>query len=156
MIEGVAAPETANNAATGGSMIPLLSLGIPPNIGTAVLLGGFIIHGIQPGPLLITKHPDLFGGTIASMYIGNGMLVILNLPLIAIWVKILKVPYDILFPLMLLFCFLSAYSLNGNIYEILIMFTFGVFGYLIRKFGFNSSSTVICLFEGSDSIKSIT
>ena len=148
VIEGVAAPETANNAATGGSMVTLLSLGIPANVAMAVLLGAFIIHGIQPGPLLISKHPALFWGTIASMYIGNGMLLILNLPLIGIWVKILKIPYNILFPLILLFCFLGVYSLNNNIYEILIMVVFGVFGYLMRKFGFEGAPFLLALVLG--------
>jgi putative tricarboxylic transport membrane protein len=145
MIEGVASPETANNAATGGSMVTLLSLGIPANITMAVLLGAFIIHGIQPGPLLITKHPALFWGTIASMYIGNGMLLVLNLPLIGMWVKILKVPYSILFPLILLFCFLGVYSLNNNIYEILIMVIFGIFGYLMQKFGFEGAPFLMAM-----------
>lgn len=147
-IEGVAAPETANNAATGGSLVTLLSLGLPANVVMAVLLGAFIIHGIQPGPLLIAKHPELFWGTIASMYIGNGMLLILNLPLIGIWVKILKIPYQILFPLILLFCFLGVYSLNDNIYEILIMIIFGVFGYLMRKFGFEGAPFLMALVLG--------
>jgi putative tricarboxylic transport membrane protein len=135
-IEGVAAPETANNAATGGAMVTLLSLGIPANVTSAILLGAFIIHGVQPGPLLVSKHPEVFWGVICSMYIGNGMLLILNLPLIGIWVKILKIPYNILFPLILLFCFIGVYSINYNIYEILIMIGFGVFGYLMRKFDF--------------------
>ena len=148
MIEGVAAPETANNAATGGSLVTLLSLGIPSNIVMAVLLGAFIIHGIQPGPLLISQHPALFWGTIASMYLGNGMLVILNLPLIGLWVKILKIPYSILFPLILLFCFLGVYSLNNNIHEILIMVIFGVFGYLMRKFGFEGAPFLIAMVLG--------
>ena len=147
-IEGVAAPETANNAATGGSMVTLLSLGIPANVSMAVLLGAFIIHGIQPGPLLLTKHPELFWGTIASMYIGNVMLLVLNLPLIGIWVKILRVPYNILFPLILLFCFLGVYSLNNNIYEILIMVIFGVFGYFIRKFGFEGAPFLLAMVLG--------
>lgn len=147
-IEGVASPETANNAATGGSLVTLLSLGIPANVVMAVLLGGFIIHGIQPGPLLIVKHPALFWGTIASMYIGNGMLLILNLPLIGIWVKILKIPYNILFPLILLFCFIGVYSLNNNMYEILIMVGFGVFGYLIRKFGFEGAPFLLAMVLG--------
>jgi putative tricarboxylic transport membrane protein len=147
-IEGVAAPETANNAATGGSLVTLLSLGIPANVSMAVLLGAFIIHGIQPGPLLLTKHPELFWGTIASMYIGNVMLLVLNLPLIGIWVKLLKVPYNILFPLILLFCFLGVYSLNNNIYEILIMIIFGVFGYLIRKFGFEGAPFLLAMVLG--------
>jgi putative tricarboxylic transport membrane protein len=148
VIEGVASPETANNAATGGSLVTLLSLGIPANVVMAVLLGAFIIHGIQPGPLLITQHPALFWGTIASMYLGNAMLLILNLPLIGIWVKILKVPYNILFPLILLFCFIGAYSLNNNIYDNLIMVGFGVFGYLMRKFGFEGAPFLLGLVLG--------
>jgi putative tricarboxylic transport membrane protein len=148
VIEGVAAPETANNAATGGSMVSLLSLGIPANVAMAVLLGAFIIHGIQPGPLLIQKHPDLFWGTIASMYIGNGMLLILNIPMIGIWIKILKIPYPILFPLICLFCFLGVYSLNNNVYEILIMIIFGVFGYLARKLGFEGAPFLLGMVLG--------
>jgi putative tricarboxylic transport membrane protein len=148
VIEGVAAPETANNAATGGSLVTLLSLGIPANVGMAVLLGAFIIHGIQPGPLLISKHPQLFWGTIASMYIGNVMLVVLNLPLIGLWVKILRVPYNILFPLILLFCFLGVYSLNSNIHEILIMVGFGVFGYLMRKFNYEGAPFLLAMVLG--------
>jgi putative tricarboxylic transport membrane protein len=132
VIEGVASPETANNAATGGSLVPLLALGIPANVTGAVLLGAFIIHGIQPGPLLMSTHPAVFWGVIASMYIGNVMLLVLNLPLIGIWVKILKIPYNILFPLIVVFCFLGVYSLNNNIYEVLILVIFGVFGYLIE------------------------
>ncbi len=149
VIEAVAGPETANNAATGGSLVTLLSLGLPANVVMAVLLGAFIIHGIQPGPLLISKHPDLFWGTIASMYIGNAMLLILNLPLIGIWIKILKVPYKILFPFILLFCFLGVYGLNDNIYEILIMIIFGVFGYAMRKFGFECAPFLMALVLGS-------
>ena len=148
VIEGVAAPETANNAATGGSLVTLLSLGIPANVVMAVLLGAFIIHGIQPGPLLMTKHPDLFWGTIVSMYIGNIMLVVLNLPLIGIWVRILKVPYNVLFPLILIFCFLGVYSLNNNIYEIVIMVCFGVFGYLMRKFDYEGAPFLLGMVLG--------
>ena len=148
VIEGVASPETANNAATGGSMVTLLSLGIPANVVMAILLGGFIIHGIEPGPLLISQHPSLFWGTIASMYVGNGMLLFLNLPLIGLWVRILKVPYNILFPLILVFCFLGVYSLNNNIYEILIMVIFGVFGYLMRKFGFEGAPFMLAMVVG--------
>jgi putative tricarboxylic transport membrane protein len=148
VIEGVASPETANNAATGGSMVTLLSLGIPPNVVLAVLLGGFIIHGIQPGPLLISKHPELFWGTISSMFLGNGMLLILNLPLIGMWVRILRVPYRILFPLILLFSFIGVYSLNNNKYEILITVGFGIFGYLMRKFGFEGAPFLMALIMG--------
>jgi putative tricarboxylic transport membrane protein len=145
VIEGVAAPETSNNAATGGSMVTLLSLGVPANVSMAVLLGAFIIHGVQPGPLFLARHPDLFWGTIASMYIGNVMLVILNLPLIGLWVKILKIPYSILFPLILLFCFIGVYSINNNIYEILIMM---VFGYIIRKFGYEGAPFLLAMILG--------
>jgi putative tricarboxylic transport membrane protein len=148
IIEGVASPETANNAAVSGSMVPLLSLGIPANVGMAVLLAAFMIHGIYPGPLLMIKFPELFWGTIASMYIGNVMLLILNLPLIGIWVKVLKVPYGILFPLITLFCFLGVYSLNNNISEILIMVIFGVFGYLAQKFGFEGAPFLFALVLG--------
>ena len=117
-------------------------------MGMAILLGAFIIHGIQPGPLLLTKHPELFWGTIASMYIGNAMLLVLNLPLIGLWVKILKIPYNILFPLILLFCFLGVYSLNNNIYEIFIMVSFGVFGYIVRKFGYEGTPFLLAMVLG--------
>ena len=149
VIEGVASPEAANNAATGGSLVTLLSLGLPGNVVMAVLLGAFVIHGIQPGPLLISKYPDLFWGTIASMYLGNGMLLILNLPLIGIWVKILKIPYNTLFPLIIIFCFLGAYSLNNNVYEILIMVGFGFFGYLMRKLGFEGAPFILGMVLGT-------
>jgi len=114
----------------------------------AVLLGAFIIHGIDPGPLLISKHPDVFWGTIASMYVGNVMLLVLNLPLIGIWVKILKIPYGILFPLILIFCFLGVYSLNNSVHEILIMVIFGIFGYLMPKFGFEGAPFLMALVLG--------
>ncbi len=136
VIEGVAAPESANNAASQASFIPLLSLGIPPNVVMAVLFGGLLIHGIQPGPLLIQKHPDLFWGVVMSMYVGNAMLLALNLPLIGMWVKVLKVPYVILFPLILLFCLIGVYSINNSTFDIFLMILFGVVGYLMQKFGF--------------------
>jgi putative tricarboxylic transport membrane protein len=118
VIEGVAAPESANNAATAGAFIPLLTLGIPGNAVTALLLGAFMIHGTQPGPLMMERTPDLFWGIIASMYVGNIILLILNLPLIGLWVRILKIPYPILSPLILLFCILGAYSLNSSLWDI--------------------------------------
>jgi putative tricarboxylic transport membrane protein len=136
VIEGVAAPESANNAAAQASFIPLLSLGIPPNVVMAVLFGGLLIHGIQPGPLLIRNHPDIFWGVVMSMYLGNAMLLALNLPLIGMWVKILKVPYTILFPLILLFCLIGVYSVNNSVMDIYLMILFGVIGYLMQKFGF--------------------
>jgi putative tricarboxylic transport membrane protein len=143
VIEGVAAPETANNAAAQASFIPLLSLGIPPNVVTAVLFGGLLIHGIQPGPLLIQKHPDLFWGVVMSMYVGNIMLMALNLPLIGMWVKILKVPYKILFPLILLFCLIGVYSVNNSVVDIYLMILFGIGGYIMQKFGFEPAPLVL-------------
>jgi putative tricarboxylic transport membrane protein len=136
VIEGVASPETANNAAAQASFIPLLSLGIPSNVVMAILFGGLLIHGIQPGPLLLREHPDLFWGVVISMYVGNIMLLALNLPLIGIWVKLLKVPYYILFPLILLFCLIGAYSVNNSVTDIYLLVLFSIFGYLMRKFGF--------------------
>jgi putative tricarboxylic transport membrane protein len=143
VIEGVAAPETANNAAAQASFIPLLSLGIPPNVVMAVLFGGLLIHGIQPGPLLIQKHPDLFWGVVMSMYVGNIMLLALNLPLIGMWVKVLKVPYTILFPLILLFCLIGVYSVNNSIIDIYVMILFGIVGYVMQKFGFEPAPLVL-------------
>ena len=135
-IAGVAGPETANNAATGGAMVPLLSLGIPTNAVTSLLLGAMMIHGIHPGPFLIKDHPDIFWGVITSMYLGNIFLLILNLPLIGIWVKVLKVPQRVLLPLIVLFCLIGAYSTGNDPYDVLIMVVFGGIGYLLRKTGF--------------------
>jgi len=148
MIEGVAGPEAANNAATGGAFIPLLTLGIPANAVMAILLGAMMIHGMQPGPMLVKEHPDLFWGAVTSMYIGNGMLLVLNLPLIGLWVKILKVPYPILFPLILLFCLIGAYSLNNSITEVLIMVIFGLIGYLFKKFEYEGAPLILALVLG--------
>jgi putative tricarboxylic transport membrane protein len=148
MIAGVAGPESANNSATGGAFIPLFTLGIPSNSVIAILLGAFMIHGIQPGPMLIAKYPDLFWGTIISMYMGNIMLLVLNLPLIGIWVKVLKVPYPILFPLILLFCLIGVYSLNYSSVEVALMIGFGVFGYMARKFQFEMAPLVLALVIG--------
>jgi putative tricarboxylic transport membrane protein len=148
MIQGVAGPESANNAATGGAFIPLFTLGIPANSVIAILLGAFMIHGIQPGPMLIEKHADLFWGTIMSMYLGNVMLLVLNLPLIGLWVKVLKVPYPILFPLILLFCLVGVFSLNYSKVEVALMIGFGVFGYLARKFQFEMAPLVLALVIG--------
>jgi putative tricarboxylic transport membrane protein len=133
VIAGVAGPETANNAATGGALIPLLTLGIPTNSVMALLMGAMVIHGIKPSPLLISENPQIFWGVIASMYMGNIMLLILNLPLIALWVKILKIPPKVLFPLILLFCLIGVYSAENDSYDLLIMLVFGAIGYLMRK-----------------------
>ena len=148
VIEGVAGPETANNSAVSGSMVPLLALGLPSHVVMAMLLGAFIIHGIQPGPFFITEHPKLFWAIIASMYIGNVMLVILNLPLIRIWVQILKIPYRLLFPLIIMFCFIGVYSLNNNFYELLFMIFFGFIGYILRKLEYEPGPFLLAMILG--------
>ncbi len=147
-IAGVAGPESANNAGAGTSFIPLLTLGIPCNAVIAILMGALMVHGVTPGPLLIAKHPDIFWGVIGSMYIGNALLLVLNLPLIGVWVKILKIPYPILFPLILLFCLIGAYSLNNNIFDVAIMIIFGVVGYLMKKFDYHPAPIVLALVLG--------
>jgi putative tricarboxylic transport membrane protein len=147
-IEGVAGPESANNSATAGAFIPLLTLGIPANIIMALFFGALLIHGMQPGPLLLKDHPELFWGLISSMYIGNGMLLVLNLPLIPIWVQVLKIPYKILLPLIVLFCIIGAYSLNNSVFEIIIMLIFGLLGYLFRKFDYEPAPLVLAFVLG--------
>jgi len=147
-IQGVAGPEAANNAGAGASFIPLLTLGIPANPVMAILLGALMIHGLQPGPLLIKNAPDLFWGTIVSMYIGNGMLLVLNLPLIPLWVKVLKVPYYLLYPLILLFCLIGAYSLENSASDILIMLIFGILGFLMKKFRYDGAPLILALVLG--------
>jgi putative tricarboxylic transport membrane protein len=147
-IQGVAGPEAANNAGAGGSFIPLLTLGIPANPVMAILLGALMIHGLAPGPLLIKNAPDLFWGTIVSMYIGNVMLLVLNLPLIPIWVKVLKVPYYLLYPLILLFCLIGAYSLENSASDIFIMLVFGILGFLMKKFRYDGAPLILALVLG--------
>jgi len=147
-IEGVAGPESANNAATGGAFIPLMTLGIPPNVIMAMLLGAFMIHGVTPGPLMMKQNPGIFWGVIVSMYIGNIMLLILNLPLITIWVQVLKVPYKILFPLILLFCLIGVYSVNNVVFDIYLMLIFGIMGYLMKKFGYEGAPLVLAFVLG--------
>ena len=147
-IEGVAGPESANNSASSSNFIPLMTLGLPCNVVMALLLGALMIHGIRPGPMLIQERPDLFWGLVASMYIGNTMLLLLNLPLIGLWVRVLSIPYRLLFVLILLFCLTGVYSLNNNIWEIIIMITFGVVGYLMRKFKYEAAPFVFALVLG--------
>ena len=134
-IRGVAAPESANNAAAQTSFIPLLTLGIPPNAVMALMVGAMTIHNIQPGPQVMTSNPELFWGLIASMWIGNAMLVILNLPLIGMWIKLLTVPYRWLFPAIVLFCAIGVYSTNNNTFDIWTVAIFGVIGYVFIKIG---------------------
>jgi len=147
-IEGVAGPEAANNAATGGAFIPLFSLSIPANSVMAILLGALMIHGVQPGPNMMTQTPDLFWGVVASMYVGNMMLLILNLPLIGLWVRLLKVPYVILFPLILLFCLVGAYTVDNKIFDVHIMIFFGFVGYLLRKYKYEAAPLILAFVLG--------
>jgi len=142
-IEGVASPEAANNSASQGAFIPLLALGIPGNATMAVLMGALLISGVKPGPMLIHRYPDLFWGVIGAMYVGNLMLLLLNLPLIGIWVRFLKIPYPILFPLILLFTIIGSYSVNNNIYDVVSLLTFGGIGYLMRKYQYDAAPLIL-------------
>jgi putative tricarboxylic transport membrane protein len=148
VIEGVAGPESANNAGYSGAFIPMLSLGIPVNPSTAILLGALMILGLQPGPLLISSRPDMFWGVVASMYIGNVMLVVLNLPLIGIWVQILKIPYSILYVLIIMFCDIGAYSINNSVTDVLLMNIFGLVGYLMKRYEFEGAPLILAFILG--------
>jgi putative tricarboxylic transport membrane protein len=147
-IEGVAGPEAANNAAAGGAFIPLLTLGIPANAVMAILLGALMIHGLQPGPLLVKQAPDVFWGIITSMYIGNAMLLVLNLPLIPMWARLLRVPYAILFPFILLFCLIGSYSVSNNVGDGIVMWAFGIVGYLMKKFDYEGAPLILAMVIG--------
>ncbi len=147
-IEGVASPEAANNAASTSSFIPLLTLGIPGNNAIAMLFVALMIHGIQPGPLLLTEHPNLFWGVIASMYIGNVMLLGLNLPLIGLWVRLLKVPYHFLAVLIVVIVMIGAYSIKNSAFDVGMIVVFGVFGYFARKNGFPFAPCVLAMILG--------
>jgi putative tricarboxylic transport membrane protein len=147
-IEGVAAPEAANNSATGGAMVPLLTLGLPSSATAAVLLGAINIFGLRPGPLLVIEHPDFFWAVVASMYVGNVMLVILNLPLVGLWASILRIPYGILLPFIVLFTLIGTYAINNNAFDLWVMLGFGVLGWLMRKFDYPAAPVVLALVLG--------
>ncbi len=142
-IEGVAAPESANNAAAQTSFIPLLTLGIPPNAVMALMVGAMTIHGIVPGPQVMTKQPDLFWGMIASMWIGNAMLVIINLPLVGLWVRLLRVPYRMLFPAILIFCNIGNYSINNAPFDVSMTALFALLGYWLLKHDFEPAPMLL-------------
>jgi putative tricarboxylic transport membrane protein len=142
-IEGVASPEAANNAGAQTSFVPMLTLGLPTNPLMALMIGALMIHGIQPGPQVMTKQPDLFWGVIASMWIGNLMLVIINLPLIGIWVSLLRVPYALLFPAIVVFCGIGAYSINSSLFDVWLMLGFGALGYFFLKVGVEPAPFVL-------------
>jgi len=147
-IEGVAGPESANNAAASGAFVPLLTLGIPSNVVMALLMGAFMIHGVTPGPFILKERPDLFWGIITSMYIGNIILLILNVPLIKIFVKIIEIPYVLLSPLIIFICLIGAYSINNKALDILLMIIFGFVGYLMRKFDYEAAPLMLAFVLG--------
>jgi putative tricarboxylic transport membrane protein len=147
-IEGVAAPESANNAATGSGFIPLLTLGLPANVVMALMLGAFMLHGITPGPTLITQKPDMFWGVITSMFIGNCMLLVLNLPLIGLFVRLARLPSAYLVPVITVACLIGAYAVNNNPVDIFVMLGFGVFGFYAERFGFSLAPLVLAFVLG--------
>jgi putative tricarboxylic transport membrane protein len=142
-LEGVAGPESANNAAAQTSFIPMLTLGIPSNAVMALMVGAMIIQGIEPGPEVMTKRPDLFWGMIASMWVGNLMLVVINLPMIGMWVSLLRVPYRLMFPAIVLFCCIGVYTLNNSTFEVMMAAGFGLMGYMLLKFGFEPTPLLL-------------
>jgi putative tricarboxylic transport membrane protein len=142
-IEGVAGPESANNAGAQTSFIPLLTLGIPPNAVMALMVGAMTIHGIVPGPQIVSKQPQLFWGMIASMWIGNVMLLIINLPLVGLWVRLLNVPYRLMFPSIILFCCIGIYSINNAPIDVFMVAVFGLFGYFLIKFGYEAAPLLL-------------
>jgi putative tricarboxylic transport membrane protein len=142
-VEGVAGPETANNAAATASMVPLLGLGIPFAPITALMMSALMVHGIQPGPLLITNHPEIFWGVIASMYIGNVMLMVLNVPMIGIWVSLLRIPQHVLLPAILAVAVIGTYSVDNSMLDLWVLFLLGIIGYVLRKFDFHLAPLVV-------------
>jgi putative tricarboxylic transport membrane protein len=144
-VAGVAGPESANNAATSGAFVPMLALGVPSGPIPAVMLAAMMVHGVSPGPLLIRQQPELFWGFIASMYVGNVVLLVLNLPLVGLFVNLLRVPYPLLYPAIVMFSLLGVYAVNGSVVDVWIMLITGVVGYLLRKFGFETAPVVLGL-----------
>jgi putative tricarboxylic transport membrane protein len=144
----VAAPESANNAAASASFIPMLTLGIPGNPAIAMIFAALLIQGVTPGPLLLREHPNLFWGVIASMYIGNVLLLVLNLPLVGLWVQMLKVPYSILAPVIVLICSIGVYSMKNDVSDVMMMVIFGVVGYVLRKLQFELGPLLLAFVLG--------
>jgi putative tricarboxylic transport membrane protein len=147
-IEGVAAPETANNAASGSAMIPFLGLGIPTGPAPAVMMIALLIHGVRPGPLFISEQPEIFWGLIASMYIGNVMLIILNVPLVGLFINLLRVPSKILFPSIMLICLIGTYSVNSTIFELMVLLCAGVLGFIFRKLAYDVTPLILAALIG--------
>ncbi|MBX6427030.1 MAG: tripartite tricarboxylate transporter permease [Variibacter sp.] len=144
-VAGVAGPESANNSASTGAFVPMLALGVPTGPITAVLIGALAIHGVAAGPNLVSEHPDVFWGFVASMYVGNLMLLALNLPLVGLFVSVLRIPYSYLYPLIIMFCIVGVYAVNNSIVDVWIMLIMGVLGYGLRKFGFDPAPLVLGL-----------
>jgi putative tricarboxylic transport membrane protein len=144
-VAGVAGPESANNAASTGAFVPMLALGLPTGPVTAVLMAALLIHGVPPGPQLVSEHPQVFWGFIASMYVGNLMLLALNLPLVGLFVRVLQIPYAYLYPLIIMFCIVGVYLVNNSIVDVWIMLVMGVVGYLLRKLDFDPAPLVLGL-----------
>jgi putative tricarboxylic transport membrane protein len=144
-VAGVAGPESANNSASTGAFVPMLALGLPTGPVTAVLMAALLIHGVPPGPMLVNEHPDVFWGFIASMYVGNLMLLALNLPLVGVFVTVLRLPYAYLYPLIIMFCIIGVYEVNHSIVDVWIMLIMGIVGYLLRKFDFDPAPLVLGL-----------
>jgi putative tricarboxylic transport membrane protein len=144
-IEGVAGPESANNAAATGAFVPMMALGIPTSPVTAVMIAAIMVHGILPGPLLISQQPELFWGFVASMYVGNVVLLILNLPMVGLFVNLLRIPYAYLYPCILCFCILGTYSVSANVVDVWILLSMGAIGYLLRKFGYDLAPVALGL-----------
>ncbi len=149
LVEAVASPETANNASTGGSLIPMLTLGIPGSSTTAVMMGALTLFSIQPGPFLFTKHPDLVWGLIASMYVGNVMLLVLNIAFVPLFVPVLRIPYPILVPLIVIFCMIGVFSVNYSMLELWIMLVFSILGYLMKKWDYPAAPLIMALILGN-------
>ena len=147
-IEGVAGPESANNSAVSGAFIPLMTLGIPANVVMALLIGAFMLHGVVPGPFILKEHPEVFWGVITSMYLGNMMLLIMNIPIIRVFVKIIEIPYALLSPLIVLTCAIGAFSINNNPWDIVIMVICGILGYLMRKFDYEPAPLMLAYILG--------
>jgi putative tricarboxylic transport membrane protein len=144
-VAGVAGPESANNAASTGAFVPMLALGIPTGPVPAVLMGALMVHGVSPGPQLVTEHPEVFWGFVASMYVGNIMLLALNLPLVSLFVSVLRIPYAYLYPLIIMFCILGVYEVSHSIVDVWIMLIMGLLGYMLRKFNFDPAPLVLGL-----------
>ncbi len=144
-VAGVAGPESANNSASTGAFVPMLALGIPTGPITAVLIGALMVHGVNSGPQLVTEHPDVFWGFVASMYVGNLMLLALNLPLVGLFVTVLRIPYAYLYPLIIMFCIVGVYEVSHSIVDVWIMLIMGLLGYALRKFSFDPAPVVLGL-----------